>query len=151
MAEHFKTLSAVFPVIFKTENNKTYVLLHRRLNTGYQDGNLDIAGSGHVDEGETAKMATARECKEELGIDVSIEDLTFIHLSHRFTDRVYYDMYFRVDKYIGTPSIMEPDKCSELGWFDIDNLPDDMIECRKIVMNEYKNGHNYTEFLQEIN
>lgn len=46
------------------------ILLHRRKNTGYEDGKWDIAGSGHVDEDETAQTAVIRECQEELGIEV---------------------------------------------------------------------------------
>ena len=149
MSEPFKTLSAVFPLIFETEGLKTKILLHRRQNTGYQDGKWDIAGGGHVDEGETAKSALCRECKEELGIIVKDEDLTFVHLSHRFSNRTYYDIYFIVNKYSGVPAIKEPDKCLELRWFDIDLLPDDMIECRKTVICEYRCKNYYSEIIEK--
>ena len=150
MSEHFRTYSAVFPLIFDKDNKKTNILLHRRQNTGYQDGKWDMAGSGHVDEGETARMALIRECKEELGIDVNIEDLSFIHLSHRFSGRTYYDIYFIVNKYSGEPIIMEPDKCSELQWFDLDSLPEDMIDCRKQVIGEWRNHHYYSEIMEHL-
>ena len=140
-----KTYSAIFPLILKTESENIKILLSRRKNTGYQDGKLDIAGGGHVDEGETAQSAVIRECKEELGIEVKIEDLTFVHLSHRFSNRTYYDIYFVVNKYNGVPKIMEPEKCSELNWYDMDNLPSDIIECRKIVIEHYKNKNYYSE------
>ena len=55
MAEPFRAFSAVFTIITKSVAGNTQVLLHRRQNTGYQDGMLDIVASGHVDEGETAK------------------------------------------------------------------------------------------------
>jgi len=145
MSEPFRTFSAVFPVITRTDGEKTEILLHRRQNTGYQDGKWDIAGSGHVDEGETARMAAARECKEELGIEVDVDDLRFVRLSHRFSGRTYYDIYFVVGKYGGAPEIMEPDKCSEMNWFDIDALPEDMIECRKIDIMNYMKGIYYGE------
>lgn len=150
MSEHLKALSAIFPFIFKSDGAKTKILLHRRQNTGYQDGKWDISGSGHVDGGETAKSAVIRECREELGIDVKIEDLTFTHLSHRFSNRIYYDIYFVVNNYKGTPSIMEPDKCSELKWFDIDNLPEDIIECRKAAIQDYKNKNYYSERIENL-
>jgi len=143
-----KTYSAVFPFIFEEERGNIKVLLSRRKNTGYQDGKLDIAGGGHVDYGETAQSAVIRECKEELGIEVKIEDLTFVHLSHRFSNRTYYDIYFVVNKYNGVPEIMEPDKCSELNWFDINNLPSDIIECRQIVIEHYKNKNYYSERIE---
>lgn len=146
MKNHYKTLSAIFPILMKKENGHCKILLHRRQNTGYQDGRWDIAGSGHVDEGETAKSAVVRECEEEIGVSVNANDLTFVHLSHRFSrDRVYYDIYFLVDNYSGDPVIMEPNKCSELEWFEIDNLPCDMIECRREDIQHYINGVLYSE------
>jgi len=149
MGKHFKTLSAIFPIILKDDGKTTGILLHRRKNTGYQDGKWDISASGHVDEGETAQTAVIRECKEELGIDVKIEDLAFVHLSHRLsTDRTYYDIYFVVNKYAGEPTIMEPDKCSDLNWFDIDKLPSDMIECRAAAVQYYKDKVFYSEIIE---
>lgn len=154
MEGHFKTLSAIFPIILnkKQDNDNVEILLHRRKNTGYQDGKWDIAASGHVDEGETAKMAVARECKEELGIDVKIIDLSFAHLSHRISNsggKDYYDIYFLVNKYDGIPKIMEPDKCSGLRWFNINNLPNEIIEIRKLVLDKYKNNIQYSEIIEE--
>jgi len=99
MSEPSKTLSAVFPLILETDGPITKILLHRRQNTGYQDGKWDIAGGGHVDDGETAKTALSRECKEELGITVKNEDLTFVHLSHRFSNKTYYDIYLNSSKF----------------------------------------------------
>jgi len=146
MKEPFKSFSAVFPIIIQSSGKTQKILLHRRQNTGYQDGKLDIAGSGHVDKGETAMEAVVRECREELGIEVKIENLTFAHLQHRLSyDRIYYDIYFIVNNFQGTPSIMEPEKCSELVWYDLDNLPNDIIECRKMVLKEYIKSSFYSE------
>ena len=155
MPEPFKSFSAVFPIILDTTGDNPKILLHRRQNTGYQDGKWDIAGSGHVDKGETARMAAARECKEELGIDLNVEDLTFVHLTHRFSGRTYYDIYFVVEKYEGTPAIMEPEKSSALEWFDAEKLPEDMIECRRTAVStlrarnsECGKGNYYSEYLE---
>lgn len=151
MGEHFKALSAIFPIILQEKDDTMQILLHRRKNTGYQDGKWDIAASGHVDEGETAKMAVVRECEEELGIDVKIKDLSFVHLSHRASNiggRTYYDIYFVVNKYHGIPKIIEPDKCSELRWFKINDLPNEIIDIRKVVLENYKNNIQYSEVIE---
>jgi 8-oxo-dGTP pyrophosphatase MutT (NUDIX family) len=132
--ERYRTLSAVFPVILREQDGKTQVLLARRQNTGYMDGLWDCAGSGHVDEGETASQAVIRECKEELGIEVDPTGVTFAHLCHRLGlngARTYYDLYFHVKKYTGTLRIAEPDKCSDLQWFDLLSLPADTIVLRR--------------------
>jgi len=151
MGKHFKSFSAIFPVILQEKDDTIQILLHRRKNTGYQDGKWDISASGHVDEGETAKMAVVRECAEELGIDVKIKDLSFVHLSHRVSNnggRTYYDIYFVVNKYHGIPKVIEPDKCSELRWFKIDDLPNEIIDIRKIVLDNYKNDIQYSEVIE---
>lgn len=86
MGEQLKSFSAIFPIILQNKDGNVQILLHRRKNTGYKDGKWDIAASGHVDEGETTKTAVIRECEEELGIDVKITDLSFVHLSHRVSN-----------------------------------------------------------------
>ncbi|VYU38787.1 Uncharacterised protein [Clostridium tertium] len=55
MGEHFKSYSAVMPVIINKKEDKTQILLHRRKDTGYDDGKWDMSGSGHVDEGKQLK------------------------------------------------------------------------------------------------
>lgn len=151
MGKYFKSFSAIFPIILQEKDDTIQILLHRRKNTGYQDGKWDIAASGHVDEGETAKMAVVRECAEELGIDVKIKDLSFVHLSHRVSNtggRTYYDIYFVVNKYNGIPKVIEPDKCSELRWFKIDDLPNEIIDIRKIALDNYRNYIQYSEVIE---
>jgi len=140
-----KNYSAVFPIILSEDNKQ--ILLHVRQNTGYCDGQWDTAASGHVEADETAKEAVVRECQEEVGIRVEISDLDFAHLTHHFSesDRNYYHIYFLVKAYSGVPSIMEPDKATDLRWFDLDDLPEPMIPCRKKALEAWTNGILYTE------
>lgn len=145
----FKSYSAVFPIILSDDEQK--ILLHRRQNTGYEDGKWDTAASGHVDAGETAKQAVTRECKEEVGIDVKVDDLEFAHLTHHFSesDRIYYHIYFVVNHYDGVPTIMEPNKCIDLRWFELNNLPEDIVPCRKLAIEAWRNNVLYTEILDD--
>jgi len=76
-------------------------------------------------------MAVARECAEELGIEVNIEDISFAHITHRVGRNGNRTYYFLIIFYLGTPNIMNPDKCSDLQWFSLDCLSDNMIEMRK--------------------
>ena len=145
MSKPCKAYSAVFPMVLN--KRKQEILLHLRQNTGYQDGKWDTAASGHVDVGESAKQAAIRECKEEIGIDVQIEDLEFVHLTHHFSEsgRTYYHIYFIVNKYKGMPTIMEPDKALDLRWFDLSELPENMVPCREIAIEAWREGSMYTE------
>jgi len=145
MNEPFKVCSAVFPIILSED--RQHILMHLRQNTGYQDGKWDTAASGHVDAGESAKQAVCRECKEEIGIDVNAKDLEFAHLAHHFSesDRTYYHIYFVVKEYEGVPVIMEPEKAVFLEWFDLRELPEPMIPCRKIAIEAWCDNVMYTE------
>ncbi|MFR7894795.1 MAG: NUDIX domain-containing protein [Dysosmobacter sp.] len=93
------------------------------------DGCWDFAGSGHVDENETARQAVARECLEELGITVNPADMEFVHLCHRVAGgdgRTYYaDMCFVIRKYQGeSPPSWSQRKTPGSGWFPTEALPE---------------------------
>ena len=145
MNEHFKSYSAIFPI---TTNKNNQVLLAKEKIPDIWMENGIFAGSGHVDENEAAMQAVVRELKEEIDIVVDIKEVEFAHVSHRVGTngiRTYFDIYFLVKNYSGTAKIAEPDKCSELKWFDIDNLPDDMIDIRREVM--FYQMKKYSEYI----
>ncbi len=149
MAEHFKALSAVFPIII---NKKNEVLLAKRKNTGYMDGKWDFAGSGHVDEEETAIQAVIRESKEEIDIDIVSHDVEFAYLSHRVGkngNRTYYCIYFKINSFCGVPAITESDKCSALEWFSFESLPQNMIDIHKTALINIFIGQMYHEIIIE--
>ena len=146
MSEPFKACSAVFPIILRDDGRE--ILLHLRQNTGYCDGYWDTAASGHVDEGESAKQAAIRECKEEIGVDVKVDNLEFVHLSHHADPNMsYYHLYFYVNHYEGVPAIMEPEKAAELKWFNLNKLPEGMIPVRKKALEAWCDDVMYTEVI----
>jgi 8-oxo-dGTP pyrophosphatase MutT (NUDIX family) len=104
------------------------ILLMRRANTGYGDGQLHLP-SGHLEAGESVIDAVLREAQEEVGVTVDPAELRFVHVMHRAAetgyDRVGY--FFIADTWRGTPRNAEPEKCSELVWADPAELPDDTI------------------------
>lgn len=124
--EREKFLSAVY-LIIKDENNK--ILLQRRQGTKLWSGFLALP-AGHIDEGENAYEAAIREAKEELGIIISKENIidSFVVNRRNKSLMTYFDVYFEINNYDGIIDIKEPEKCSELVWCDIKNLPEDMID-----------------------
>lgn len=95
-------------------------------------------------------QAVVRECGEELGITVELKDIRFVHLSHRVGQngaRTYYDIYFLVERYTGEPYIAEPEKCSGLQWFAMDELPEDIIGIRKQAFLSYLKSEYYSEVI----
>ena len=124
--EKEKFLSSVY-LIIKNENDE--ILLQRRQGTKLWSGFLALP-AGHIDEKENAYDAVIREAKEELGIEISISNIvdTFVVNRRNKSLMPYYDVYFEIDSYEGEITISEPEKCSELVWGDINNLPEDMID-----------------------
>ena len=135
--EREKFLSSIY-LIIKNEEDK--ILLQRRQGTKLWPGFLALP-AGHIDKGENAYEAAIREAKEELGIDISQNDIidTFVVNRKNKSLLPYYDVYFEIKDYKGIIQIMEPEKCSELIWQDIDNLPEDMIDFeKKALLNNQK-------------
>ena len=104
-------------------------ILQRRQGTKLWPGFLALP-AGHIDEGENAYEAAIREAKEELGIIISKENIIDSFVVNRRNKSLmsYFDVYFEIDNYDGIIDIKEPEKCSELVWCDIKNLPEDMID-----------------------
>ena len=106
--------------VFITNGSK--LLLGRRANTGWMDGYLCPPG-GHIEAGETPVVAALREIKEELGVAIKPEDLTFACVAVRNTqagETVAFEFIIRDKQYDYTNA--EPEKCSELVWVDLANL-----------------------------
>lgn len=95
--ERFKLYSATYLILIKDKK----ILLLKRLNTGWQDGNYSLI-SGHLDGKETVTESMARETKEESGININPEDLKVTHTMHRIShDREYVDFFLTTTKWQG--------------------------------------------------
>ncbi len=122
--------SAVHMIIIK--DNK--ILLQKRKGTKLWDGYYALP-AGHIDENENQYDALIREAKEELGIVIDskkiISSYTVLRRNYFKIDgkqlEPYIDYYFEINEYIGVPKIIEEDKCDELLWADINNLPSPFI------------------------
>lgn len=139
MAHPLLSRVAVCPLIMREGK----FLCQRRTKTGYMDGYWDLAGTGHVDEGETASQALIRECREELGIEVKRDAVHFAHLAQNCqsqNDTAYLYLYFVVTDFSGEVVLNEPDKHSGLTWFSLDELPDKFLSIHKAVLMQLPAG-----------
>ena len=80
---------------------------------------------GAVEFGETLADALQREMREEYGIEIEVGDLLDV-VDHILPSEgqhwVSPTFICRIKK--GEPEILEPQKCSEIGWFEIDQVPE---------------------------
>lgn len=122
------------------------ILLSRRQNKGWGDGLLCIPG-GHVDSGETFTQAAIREAKEELGLDLQTEDLTFLCTEVKNGGGKYYISVEFIASTAQEPTNTEPNECAELVWVDPHDLPEDVIpNFRNIIEKAYIGQEKYLEF-----
>ncbi len=126
------------------------ILLQLRSNTGYQDGKYSFV-AGHVEAGETFTQAMIREAHEEIGIILEPDDLRAVHIMHREStpldgqrnERI--DVFFTAQKWQGEITNNEPERCDGLGWFDLDNLPENLVPYIRRVIPQIQNGEFYSE------
>jgi len=145
-------MRAKFPVtihlLFFRQNQ---ILLLRRFNTGFEDGNYSVP-AGHLDGNETVRRAAIREAQEETGVRININDVEFATVIHRKSDDTLsgtserVDFFVHIKKWEGEPFNAEPEKCDELRWYEIYALPENTIHyVRKAILN-YLDGVPFDEF-----
>lgn len=139
--ERFKIIPSSYLVLIKDGK----VLLSRRYNTGYMDGFYGFP-AGHLDGGETFKQAMVREAREEIGITINPLDLELIHVTDRMmigNERI--DLFFTAKTWQGEPKNMEPEKCDDLSWFDLNSPPENVIPYIGQVIESIPKNIIYTE------
>ena len=123
------------------------VLLLKRHNTGYEDGNFSLV-AGHVEAGETFQAAIVREAKEEANLDIHPDHFSQTYVMHRksnhdASERV--DVFFVTEKWSGEVQNCEPGKCSELSWHPIESLPENTVGYVREALEHILAGKNYAE------
>jgi len=142
MKERFKYIGSSYLILVKEGN----ILLLKRANTGFMDGYYGLP-AGHLDGNETAREGGSREIKEEIGIDINPLDFKVVHVMHRKAENdERIDFFMTTDKYTGEVKNCEPQKCEELKWFPLNNLPENTIPYIRLAIENYQNGIFYSEF-----
>ncbi len=138
--QRFRLIPEVYLLLIRDDK----ILLLRRNNTGYEDGKFSLI-AGHAEESEPLRQAMVREAFEESGIRLDPEKLILRVVLHRKTDREQVGFFFEATEWNGEPRNMEPEKCSELRWFPLDQLPHDVIPYIARAVECYRNNILYDE------
>ena len=141
MTERFHLKSAVHLFLMRGDE----VLLLRRHNTGYEDGNYSVI-AGHLDGGEEVKRAMLREAREEAGIEIDADDLEVVHVMHRRSNDERVDFFLKATRWRGEPVNLEPHKCDELRWRPVDDLPANTISYVRRAIENVRHGVTFDSF-----
>lgn len=93
---------------------------------------------GSVEFGETLRHALQREILEEYGIDIQVDTLLDV-VDHILPNE---GQHWVSPTYLcrlrsGNPKILEPGKCSDIGWFSIDEIPAPLSMISAINLENY--------------
>lgn len=144
MKERHKVIPAAYVLLIRDVST----LLLRRFQTGYFDGYYSLP-AGHVEEGETPTSCIIREAHEEVGITLGEEKLHLAHTLYRVQGmpppygRV--DFFFTAETWESEPENREPEKCDDLRWFSLGDLPDNMVPEVKQAIEHFQRGVSYSE------
>jgi 8-oxo-dGTP diphosphatase len=98
------------------------LLLCKRMKAP-EAGHWNIVG-GKVEHMEPAETAARREAEEETGL--TIGSIRYLGMTEQLieADRQHWvSLLYVSEDTIGEPQLTEPDKLSEIDWFDLDDLP----------------------------
>lgn len=137
--DKYRVLVGVHLVLLDADGR---VLLGRRRDTGFGDGLFHVP-AGHLEAGESAVAGLIREAREEVGIEIDAGDVEFAHVLHS-AERV--QMFFTVRRWRGAVTNCEPEKCSELRWFDVAALPTEIVEYCRAGLGSVLTGRAFSEF-----
>jgi 8-oxo-dGTP diphosphatase len=109
------------------------LLLCRRMKAP-EAGYWNIVG-GKVDHMEPAAEAARREAEEETGL--SIGPVTYLGVTEQIIPadgQHWVSLLYKATETEGEPQLTEPDKLSEIGWYDLDALPEPLSVFTRAVL-----------------
>ena len=128
-------------VTFCHDGNGKYLLGLRSDKCRDEHNKWDPIGSGGIEFGDTIEETIRKEVKEECGADVlGIEFLgtreVFREHDGKKTHWIQFDYKVHIDS--TQVKIMEPDKCLELRWCKIDEIPEPRHSQFPVFLAKYK-------------
>lgn len=136
-----------FVAVYLIARRGSSILIADRKNTGYADGQWSLV-AGHVEAQEPTFQALAREAREEAGIEVAVDDMKVVHVMHRNCgpENSRYDVFIEAKNFSGEPYIAEPEKCSQMMWVTLDQLPDNTVPYVREALHRIASGEMFSEY-----
>ncbi|RMG88127.1 MAG: NUDIX domain-containing protein [Chloroflexi bacterium] len=122
-------------------DNGEVFLSQRGPKAGNERGTWEFPG-GKVDFGERLIDAIVREFLEEYGMQIEVVELLGVDDHILPEEGQHWVSPTYIAKYVGgTPRIMEPEKCTAIGWFSLNALPQPLSAITQSDVRAYQ--HRY--------
>jgi len=118
------------------------ILLGKRKNC-FGEGDYGLPG-GHLEKNEKLEEAMKRELLEETGL-ICRSTLFSNIVNYPGRDRHYLIIGFIIEDFDGELTLMEPEKCEGWEWFDLNNLPENILKTHKPQIEGYLKNLIYLE------
>jgi len=102
----------------------------------------------HLDWWENPREATIREAMEEAWIKIEKKDLEFCNITHSIAWfwKEYMQFYFSCNKWEWEIQNLEKNRCYEMKFFPIDDLPENITPYIKWAIKNFINKTIYSEY-----
>lgn len=122
-------------------NDKNEILLMKRGAKAKNEAGWWSKPGGSVEYGEKASEMAIREIKEEVNLDIKITGL-LPHTDHVIKREGQHWLAINfIGKIVGGElKNMEPHKCDEIKWFNLEYLPENIVQNTIEGIEFYKNG-----------
>lgn len=123
-----------------------FVLRENKLLLGirkgkYGAGDWGLPG-GHLEWGERLIEAATRELTEETGLQS--QDLAFYTFTDEPREDEHYIHFAFITKiFTGEPKVMEPDRCEKWQFFDLNEIPDNLFNPHRQLIENLKSETVY--------
>ena len=116
--EKFDVGNIMLSIIFIENSNNEYLIQH----TSIAKGSKYSSTGGHVSSGEDGITTIVREVKEELGLSINAEEITFVGLV-KHPDRPCLINLFKLNKDIDVETlVLQKDEVEEVMWMKKDEI-----------------------------
>jgi len=143
MAENQKALVGSHLLLIQNGN-----FLLMRKSTGVLAGRHTFV-SGHTEQGESVIEAIIREAKEEVDITLNHEDLKIsvvvqrVNAPYKGAVADIVDFFIFADKFSGEIKNNEPDKCDEIAFYPLNELPSTIVGFVEVALKAYQSGEKF--------
>ncbi len=140
-------------VVLILQKENRILLFKRNMPNKIAYGKFALPG-GTVEHDESIVQTACREAYEEIGIIIDPSEVQIVYLQRmrekidpktQQTQQILFLYYAHIRTWQGEPHNLEPEKHSDLAWFDINALPQTIFEYNVFALEDIKKGIPFAE------